>query len=399
MLTDEEKLYLIERLATYVGELDKPRETLVAPFLATTIGQSLAAGTPQQMVIDCVRMCQADGWRHDPPWLVLLIEIMPVDVVDNKLAQVRDRLRVKPPAGPDPLLATVLDNGTPFVNRQPLRRHLSRLVTPAANLKPILVLRGGAKSGKSYSTEFIDHFSVHHTEATLACRVSLRAGAELETGPQEVAVELVRAMGRTLLDKPPANTNQKLLVQQLASWVLNEAVHTNKQCWLLLDNFEGSHLRPDTRDFVVALADAVTTGIFRERCRLFLIGFDSSVLTVDPGRIGEERIAAPVKLDIETCVGEIVRRAPVPLNAAPLVAFVHDHLPNGEQRLREMNARLRCLILILDQVREIQQAIQELDVAAVVGKMLLDLPAGDGLLAEVDGRLAALRASAEELGQ
>jgi len=320
-------------------------------------------------------------------------------VVDAKLAQVRDRLRVKPPPGPDPLLATVLDNGTPFVNRQPLRRHLSYLVTPAANLKPILVLRGGAKSGKSYSTEFIDHFSVHHTDATLACRVSLRAGAELETGPQEVAVEFVRAMGRTLQDKPPANTNQKLLVQQLASWVLNEAVRTNKQCWLLLDNFEGSNLRPDTRDFVVALADAVTTGIFRERCRLFLIGFDRSVLTVDPGRIGEERIAAPVKLDIENCVGEIVRRAPVPLNAAPLVAFVHDHLPDGEQRLREMNARLRCLILILDQVREIQQSIQELDVAEVVGKMLLDLPVGDALLPEVDGRLAALRASAEELGQ
>ena len=307
-------------------------------------------------------------------------------------------MRVKPlPAGPDPVHVTVLDNGTPFVNRKPLRAHLSRLATPAANLKPILVVTGDSKSGKSYSSEYIDHFSVQG-QSTLTCRVPLREGAELETGPQEVAIELVRAMGRTLQDMPPPNTNQKLLGQQLASWVLNQAVHTTaRQCWLILDNFEGDKLRPDTRDFVVALADAVTTGIFRDRCRLILTGFDRSVLRVNSGRFDTERITSLPDSEIEICVGEIAKRAPVQLTVAPLVAFACNALPNGEQRLREMNVRLRGLITIMDKVREIRPLLQDVDVAEVVGELLRDLPPGDALIPEIEKRLETLHASAAEV--
>lgn len=397
MLTDDEKQYLIERLTSHVAVDNTPRATLAAPFVGTGFPAALGEGNPRQLVLQSVQLCLADAWTNDPPWLVRLIEIMPVDVVDAKLAQVRDRLRVKPPAPPNRIDATVLDNGTPFVNRTLLRGHLRRLATPAASLQPILVVSGAVQSGKSYSTEYIDHFAVQHAPPTLTCRVPLRPGTELETGPEEVAIDLVRSMGRTLQDKPLPNTNQKLLAQQLASWVLNEAVQTSNQCWLVLDNFQGSKLRADTRDFVIALADRVTTGVFREKCRLILIGFDRAVLAVDPGRVGEERIMGVPQAEIEACVAEIARRAPVPMAVGPLVAFASMGLPNGEQRLREMNARLRALILTIDRVREIRAAIPDLDFAEVIREMLLDLPFGERLMPELETRLEALRASAAEM--
>ena len=47
----------------------------------------------------------------------------------------------------------------PFVNRAPLRRNLRRLATDAANFQPILIFNGTSKSGKSYSTKYIEYFS------------------------------------------------------------------------------------------------------------------------------------------------------------------------------------------------------------------------------------------------
>lgn len=391
MLQEEDRKYVVEKLTKHVASLEKPRETLVAPFIGTTLADYLDPGPPRDMVLNVVRLCIADAWTHDPPWLVLLFLVLPVDVMDAKLAEIRDRVRRPPPAGPDKLDASVLDNGTPFVNRKVLRGHLRRLATSAADLQPILVVSGEAKSGKSYSAEYIDHFSVHQPPPTLTSRVPLRSGSELETGPEEVAIELVRSLGRTLKDKPSATTNQKLFGQQLASWVLHEAIQTAKQCWLVLDNFQRSKLRPDTCDFVVALADTITTGVFRERCRLILIGFDRSVLAVNPGRIAEERILELSQAEIAACVSEIARRAPVPLDPGPLVAFASDALPDGEQRLSEMNARLRALLLIVDQVREIHAALPDVDFETVVAAMLADLPRGDSLIPEVEKRLEALR--------
>ncbi len=159
-------------------------------------------------------------------------------------------------------------------------------------------------------------------------------------------------MGRTLERKPKPNTNQKLLAQQLASWVLNEAVQTPTWSWLVLDNFQSEKLRADTRDFVIALADRVTTGVFPDRCRLILIGFDHSVLAIDPGRVDEERIGAVLPAEIATCVSEVVARAPVPVSARSLLSFVGDRLPNGEARMKELNSRLRALIMGIDQVGE-----------------------------------------------
>jgi hypothetical protein len=397
VLSDIDREYLIERLTKWLAPFEKPRETLASPFINTSLPKDLTTGLTEVIVRDAVRLCIADGWNHDPVWLVLLIELVPLHA-DAKLVEIRDRVRVKPPLGPDRLDATVLDNGIPFVNRTALRRQLRRLAAPSASVKPILVVSGAAKSGKTYSAQYIDHFAVRPSLPTMTYRYALAAGAELETGPEEVAIELVSLTGHKTDGKPASDTNQKRYARNLARWAIGEIVQiSTHQHWIVLDNFQGEKLRPDTRDFVIAFAELVTNGVFKEKCRLILIGFDRSHLSVDPGWVDEERIAASKPADIKTCVGEIAARAPVQLTVDLLYDFATNGLPAANGRMPELNTRLRGLLLAVDQITEISRALS-LQFDTVLGTILQDLPAGSAMLPEIEKRLDELRESAGEVG-
>lgn len=62
MLSEAEKDYVTEVLIDWVAPVEKPRE----------------------IVIDAVRLCLVDAWNNDPPWLVLLLNILPVGVINPK---------------------------------------------------------------------------------------------------------------------------------------------------------------------------------------------------------------------------------------------------------------------------------------------------------------------------
>jgi len=331
--------------------------------------------------------------------LVLLLELMPA-TIDAKLDAIRDRVRQPPAQTPgaiqaNPLDATILGDGMPFVNRSDLRSHLRRLATPAGNTKPILVVVGDKQSGKSYSIHYIDHFSYNQPPIT-TYRLELKEDTALETGPAEMARDLVAMMGRSVAGIPPAQTNQKLYVRNLAKWVLNEAVQVATQHWIMLDNFTGPSLRPDTRDFIAALSDLVTTGVFAQRCRVILIGFDRAMLTVDPGKVDEEAISRTPRAEIEVCIDEIARRESPSLTREQLVSHVFEGLPKDGNRMREVNIRLRELCLAIGAVKEIAKRVPGLNIGETLLEILKDLPAGDVFLTELKSRLKELRESADE---
>lgn len=396
MLSDDEKDYVIERLVALVAPLERPRETLTAPFLHTPFPQELRQGFPRELVIDAVRLCLIDAWNHEPPWLVLLLNIFNLPVLDEKVAEIAERVRIKPPPAPDPLDSTVLNNGIPFVNRATLRLHLRRLATPAATTQPILVVSGSSKSGKSYSSNYIEHFS-YAQPTIIPYRFEFEAEFGMEIGPEHVARDLVSMMGRPPDSMPKPETNQKLYTRQLALWVLNEAAQTPAHHWFILDNFRGEKLRPDTRDLLVALSDRITTGVFPQRCRLILIGFDRALLTVDPGKVEEENIVPCQPGEVETAVREILRRAPAPVAAARVSALILSGLPGGEDLMAEINRRLRALLYAIPEVQKIIGSVEGADYEEVLLTMLDGLPAGEGRMSELRSRLEELRESVVEL--
>ena len=395
MLSTIEKDYVVEVLSKRVAPLQSPREAVTAPFIGTLLPERLRQGLPREVVADAVRLCLEDGWSHEPPWLILLLEFHFPATLDEKLDAIRERLRIPPPLSLSPLDATILGDGTPFVNRHDLRNQLRRLATPASSMKPILVVVGDPQSGKSYTTQYIDHFSYNQPPIT-TYRIAFTEETALEMGPAEVASDLVAMMGRSVADIPKAQTNQKLHVRNLATWVLNEAVQVATNHWIMLDNFNGPMLRPDTRDFVVALSDLVTTGVFAQKCRVILIGFDRALLTVDPGKVDEEDVNRCLPSDIETCIDEIVKRASEPLTRSRLVSHVFDGLPVDVTRMKRLNGRLRELVLAISAIKEIKKRLPNLEFDEVLLEMLVDLPADDVQLIELKTRLKVLRKSAEE---
>ena len=82
---EEDKDYVVQELIKWIGGVEKPRETLTAPFFGTPFPSTLITGTVTELIFDAVRLCLIDGWNHTPPWLVSLIMLLPTATVDAKL--------------------------------------------------------------------------------------------------------------------------------------------------------------------------------------------------------------------------------------------------------------------------------------------------------------------------
>jgi hypothetical protein len=394
MLNEKERDYVIGKVLDEIQLREKPRESLVAPFINTPLPQQLPQGAPAEMTRQVMTFCLRDEWNNEPPLLLRLLAIP--TIVDSKLDEIRSRIRVRPTAAPDPLLATILSTGMPFVNRSGLRAELRDLAQPAASLRPILVVKGASRSGKSYSTEYIDHFSVRQGFTSItAYRLSMIPEEAPRMDCVRVARSLVEMMGRSVADIPSANSIDDNTAPALASWVLNNALQVEGKHWFVLDSFSGKWLRPDTRKFIISLCENITNGRYKESCRVILIDFDSAGLTVSPGRIRSEKINGLHDNDIATCLTEILAMAPRPIAVADIMPFLTTGLPTDAERIVTLNRRLRAVMLAVKGVASVIAVAPEMDFSVLLLKMLEDLPAGEECLAELELRLDSLYQSAQ----
>ncbi|HYE55702.1 MAG TPA: hypothetical protein VD996_12690 [Chitinophagaceae bacterium] len=405
MFKDEvEKQYVISKLVEHLGPLQNPREVLLAGLLATPVPGRVLGGPPEQLVLEVVQCCLNDAWGHDPTYLALLL--MPFRALDAKIPEIIKRLDNRPPPTGNPLDQHILNDGALFVNRVQLRGHMRRLATPASNLKPILVVTGTTKAGKSYSSKYIEHFCnvqlasmAANQRMIISNRIEFDHERAADLGAKEVAQQLLDMMGSPL--RAPDNlTNNILYPQQLASMVLNAAVQTGWNNWFVLDNFRDAgdkKLPKDTSDFLVALSSQITTGAASNFCRLILIGFDRARLRVDTDRVEEEVIAKCTKPDIDQAIAEICRRTSVQLDISRIENFVYTALPENETKLIELNFRLRKLLYAITGLTTILAGHAEINFEDVLHEMLDQLPEGEDGMTELKKRIADLGESIQEL--
>jgi hypothetical protein len=398
MLELEEKELLIRLLLDQVALAGEPRALLMVPLMGTTVPAQLAGGTPHALVQETVRLCIANGWAGaPPPWLVRLIVGFQLHVLDARMQLLVERLKnPPPPPGANPLDFKLLNNSTPFVNREGLRLKLRALESPTAQARPILVLNGPSQIGKTYSANYIDHYSL--VQATITPhRFVFDADLGLELKPELVALDLVQSLGKPDATPPPAHTNIKLYAQQLANWVLSEASDPTQQNWFILDNFRGDTLRADTREFLIALSDKITNGAFRKHCRLILIGFDRALLTVEAGKVDEEVIQPCSDSEIVLAVAEILQRAPVAIPVLQVSPVILGGLPPNPGRMAELNIRLRGLLYSIQEIASIlaSHPAANYDFLAILLAMLTGLPPGAAYQPALQQRLADLRQAAD----
>lgn len=335
LLSEDERQRVVALLLETVAV--SPREQICA-VVGTEFATKLPMGLVMALAIvrEALRLCEEDDFAHDPPWLRSLLTLIQLR---DPAPQIIARLKNPPPKPPDPVDAVLLTSDMPFVNRSILRKRLRVLRNPLGT-KRILVVNGPRCSGKSYTREMIDHLS----DGSLRhCHVKLQSEQVASTGAREVARDLVSLMGQPLDRYPTDNTNEDRWTQELANWVLLEAVNTPRNWWLVLDGFNHPDLRADTRKLIRHLADQVNNGIFVERCRLVLLDFDFTGLAVSPARILFEELDPPPQLDGEIlpCVTAILSRGRnQDADAAVMVAAIIQALPNGNDRLPALNRQL-----------------------------------------------------------
>lgn len=395
MFSEIDKMYIIDALATRLGTEGSPRAAIAGPFGGTTLATDLITeGSVYRIAMDAVRLCILDGFNNTPTWMEKLLNLYQLITLDAKVKEIWEYAKVPPPPADNPYKQTVLNNTIPFVNRTVLRNHLDRLSQPMANTQPILVVNGGDKSGKSYSTNYIDHFS-NLKNTVLACSARLDKEIGLDLTAEKLAKDLVSQMAMSTSDIPGPEENMRAYAETLAGWVLNKGSQiTGMNCWFVLDNFKKSpFLHPSTDYFITALSYKITLGMFQKKCRLILIGFDRAMLTVEPGKADEEIIRQCNRNDVEVAVKEICQRAIRTVDATVITDFLLNGLPTNDTKMAALNGRLRSLLQAINRLNEILAPHPELDYATFLLEMLKDLPDTDERKAELEEKLQDLNDS------
>lgn len=404
MIERADRAYLVDLLVEVLAGNATMREAICLAVADNDFASQLPLLTqPVTLVTKSVDLCIAAGRKHRPAWLERLVTspMLGIHVGSPRLLQIEAQIKAMPmPTNPATARgATLLGRATPFVNRRQLRRALAHLETDASRLQPILVVNGLPRTGKTYTRQYVEHFVFSRTVVPriVVHPFEFKPEQAMALGPVQLAKELVSSLGRDATVVPPADTNMKLYVGQLAAWVLNEAVRTGDLHWFVLDGFrsddtlpESSRPRADTMDFLVALSDKITGGAYADQCRLILTGFNRALLTVEPGKLDEEVLKPCTRAEAVACIQEILTTDTGIIPRARFEALIADGLPAEPDRMAELNARLRLLAVALAGLREILPAASPVELGDWLFELLSNLPPGGDRLAELRHRLDAL---------
>ncbi len=345
VLSDTEQPYITRKLGERLSGLE-PRGVLSTLLPVECMALIRIQQYTGEYAIEALRVCMADKWSHDPPWIVRLLDLL---AAEPETQRIQNKLRTPPAAEANPHVSQLLVTGEPFVNRTSFRtqaRSLTLQVTP----RPILIVVGDKKTGKTYTTQYVRHLYLSVASFEYVT-VGLAEGSGLAWGPRELAINLLEGMGVNVQALAPSRmeptTNAERWPYELAGIVLNEGLKLTKRFWLLLDGFRGAELRPDTAKLIAALAQRIAdSSLFGASYRLVLLGFDPSLLTVPRSVFETDNIQPFTDSDVRACILEIATKRGRTLSPAELdaiLAKIVSGLLQDESRWPELYARLSDL--------------------------------------------------------
>jgi hypothetical protein len=341
MLTQQDRDFIEEELVALVAGSASPRAALSAGLgaLAARLPDGLA---PALLVSQAVEICIEDGHQRTPPAMVTLLQLIKHIA---GIPEIIARVSAPPPRAADPFAALILDSKLPFLDRLPTRAHL-RALTQQQPTQPVVVIGGGRKSGKSYTSEFVDHLC-RNLGGIQHCRIEVPEKQGASIGPAELARDIVTSVGGDPRQEPPANTNLERWTQDLANWIISAAKASGVRWWFVLDGFNQNELRDDTRLLIVKLAKGLTTGMARRLHRLILLDFDRTLLPLQPGMIASESTSGIPASAVAAGVAEVVRVSGKQLDEEKILAKLMEGLSDPVMDLPELGNRFRDLISLV----------------------------------------------------
>lgn len=349
MLLVDEREYLKGLLNTLVSAQAQPRQFLVSRLPTDLRGEVAEGLAPERMIDRVISLCERDAWRRKPTALSLMLAVLGPQ---GRVPEILARVATAPP-GPtpeDPFFAAVLDNGLPFLDRRDTRIVLKTWPDVFAT-KQIHVVEGNARTGKSYTNEFVRHVVrsiANQVPDISSALVTLVGGQASSVGQVELASDLVGQIGGDPRKVPPDDTNTSRWTQELVKWVLAEANSSQLRWWFVLDGFRSSlpgespawQLREDTRDFIANFVSALTNGINVRRHRLMLLDFDRTILAVPPGGLGLDKTCSIPRNSISALIGSVIAASNKGYDPAEVEADIMEGFGDPIDDLPELNIRL-----------------------------------------------------------
>ena len=352
ILTDGERKIVCTFLVKQLIALGQPPHGLLAPYLGDDAMVLLAdipyAGTPNELAKRIVDACEASGEEFDPRAIYRLLTLGKALL---EIAPILERIAALPrvaaaPAVGDPFGDLLLAGNLPFLDRRPLRAALRRLWesngVAGDKSKSIIVVSGPSKSGKSYSSELINHVGKRLPDLTPA-KVSLGEETGALTGPFEAAKSIALAMRVT--EDPVIDGSEKAPLrraQLYADWVLAKRAETGKKWWIVLDGFDDPDLPDLTHAFVQHLALGVTDQAIKGQVFLLLLGYPKERVpaAVLPFVIPEELSRDAIgEVDVTEYFRTVLEQAQRAYDAKALTyasKYALATLPDGSDRLPEL---------------------------------------------------------------
>jgi hypothetical protein len=346
MLKEDERDYIQDQLFSELGGVGAVRANLLGA-LPNHLQLRLPEGLlPSLLITKAIDLCIEDGYKSQPPVLYhFLRTLLPHN---GRLLPVLARLKVPPPAAAvalaDAFDAVLLDTRLPFLGRQTARSYL-RALMEASPRQPIVVINGRSHSGKTYTTELIRHARCYHS-GVLLCHVEIGEKEGASAGPRELASDIITQLGGNMNDLPERNsTNLERWAKDLSNWIINTAEKWQRS-WIVLDGFNNSEVRADTRRLIVNLASAMIRGAALAKHRLILMDYDHTTLTVQPGMIAVDVTEGIKKALVQAFLTQLVNGSGKQLDPLQLFErvtqdFAEDpinDLPGLARRLNEMIA-------------------------------------------------------------
>jgi hypothetical protein len=313
------------------------------------------AASDELVAAAAIHACMLREWMDDPCWLVRLLTqvkasagvggVGSIPNVDPLIQRLNSKINVL-----DEVWYTHwVQNGLPFVDRMPLRdtfRDISRSTGRA-----VLRIEGDPDTGKSYSSQLLEHVSMSSGWSFRVIKVEVENGSEIMMNALSLSQIIVGEMGfpSAASDSPlPDLTVHN--IQLLQTWVLRCARASQKRWWLFLDGFGKLPESNSARNLIQGLAEKIANSNYRECLRLVLVDFDKPLSRVEEEQVAfdrpDTRLADPMaQLAIHDCLARLYKELGRTPTAGELLAktqAVLANIPAGESWIVAVNKRLRA---------------------------------------------------------
>jgi hypothetical protein len=277
MITLQQRGEIAENLADFIGFTRTAKDVLVTLLITPDLEKEVGfmplelTTVPSQAEWIVGKFC-ASRWHCRPSLMERLLTLLLNQGAFPRLGAILAQVKTGIDPGDKAFDTLWVQADQPFLDRRPLRASIRELVDKSS--RPVLRVNGASSSGKSYTTELLNHVMAEIRPDLHVVPAVLSPGA----GPLYELDELADSMTYLMPKRTPfPGRSSSSYAGTLCRWVVNNA-KAHGGIWIfVLDGFAQQGVKLEITDFIQLLAQQVMIPEAAKHVRLVLLHFDSAL--------------------------------------------------------------------------------------------------------------------------